>query len=62
MNLKYMLQKSNDYIISYNFEMKFSEDTYKRLKSIIHPNLRKNIEKFRIDNYFVFPNYHGCGK
>ena len=42
--------------------MRFSEETYKRLRSIIHPNLRKNIEKFRIENYFVFPHYHGCGK
>ena len=40
--------------------MKFSVKTYKRLKSIIHPNIRKKIERFRIEDYYVFPTYHGC--
>ena len=37
-----MIQKSDNYIISFLSEMRFSEETYKRLKSIIHPKLRKN--------------------
>ena len=33
---------SNDYrVISYLSDMRFSEDTYKRIKSIIHPKIRK---------------------
>ena len=42
--------------------MRFSEEIFERLKSIFHPKLRKNIEKFKIENYFIFPHYHGCGK
>ena len=42
--------------------MRFSEETFERLKSIFHLKLRKNIENFKIENYFVFPHYHGCGK
>ena len=50
------------YIFYSNSEMRFSVETYKRLKSIIHPNIRMNIERFRIDDYYVFPTYHGCTK
>ena len=57
-----MIQKSDNYIISFLSEMRFSEETYKRLKSIIHPKLRKNIENFKIYGYYIFPHYHGCGK
>ena len=57
-----MIQKSENYIISFPSEMRFSEETYKRLKSIIHPKLRKNIKKFKIDGYDIFPHYHNCGK
>ena len=42
--------------------MRFSEDTYKRIKSIIHPKIRKNIDNFKIDGYYVFPHFHNCGK
>ena len=56
-------KKSNDYrVISYLSDMRFSEDTYKRIKSIIHPKIRKNIPNFKIDSYYVFPHYHNCGK
>ena len=55
--------KSNDYyVISYLSNMRFSEETYERLKSIIHPKLRKNIDNFKIDGYYIFPHYHNCGK
>ena len=42
--------------------MRFPEETYERMKSIIHPKLRKNIDNFKIDGYYVFPHYHNCGK
>ena len=46
--------KSNDYcVISYLSNMRFSEETYERMKSIIHPELRKNIDNFKIDGYYV---------
>ena len=55
--------KSNDYcVISYLSNLRFSEETYERMKSIIHPKLRKNIDNFKIDGYYVFPHYHDCGK
>ena len=55
--------KSNDYcVISYLSNMTFSEQTYEKMKSIIHPKLRKNIDNFKIDGYYVFPHYHNCGK
>ena len=55
--------KSNDYcVISYLSNMRFSEETYERMKSIIHPKLRKNIDNFKIDGCYVFPHYHNCGK
>ena len=56
-----MIQKSDNCIISYISDMRFSEETYQRLKNI-HPKLRKNIEKLKIDSYYIFPHYHGCGK
>ena len=49
-------------IIFYPSNMRFSEEKYERMKSIIHPKLRKNIDKFKIDGYYVFPYYHNCGK
>ena len=57
------LKKSNHYrVVSYLKSMRFSEETYERIKSIIHPKLRKNIDNFKIDGYYVFPHYHNCGK
>ena len=53
----------NDYcIISYLSDMRISEKTYERLKSVFHSKIRKNIKKFKQEHYYIFPNYHGCGK
>ena len=55
--------KQNDYrILSFLSDMRMSEETYERLKSVFHPKLRRNIRKFKQENYFIFPLYHGCGK
>ena len=55
--------KQNDYrILSFLSDMRMSEETYERLKSAFHPKLRRNIRKFKQENYFIFPLYHGCGK
>ena len=42
--------------------MRFSEHDYKKFKSMIHPKLKANIQKFKKDDYYIFPTYHGCGK
>ena len=52
----------NSYLISFPSDMRMSEKTYERLKSVFHLKLRKNIDKFKEGNYFIFPLYHGCGK
>ena len=55
--------KQNDYrILSFLSDMRMSEETYERLKSVFHSKLRRNIRKFKQENYFIFPLYHGCGK
>ena len=55
--------KQNDYrVLSFLSDMRMSEETYERLKSIFHPKIRKNIGKFKKENYIIFPLYHGCGK
>ena len=55
--------KGNDYcVLSYLSDKRMSEETYERLKSVFHPKLRKNIGKFKQENYYMFPLYHGCGK
>ena len=55
--------KGNDYrVISYLSDMRISKESYERLKSVFHPKIRKSIEKFKQENYYVFPSYHGCGK
>ena len=49
-------KKCNDNrVISYLSDMRFSEDTYKRLKIIIHPKIRKKIHNFKIDSYCLSP-------
>ena len=42
--------------------MKISIESYNRIKSAIHPNIRKQKENFKQEQYYVFPNYHGCNK
>ena len=42
--------------------MRFSESTFKKFKSMIHPKLKANIHKFKKDSYYFLPSYHGCGK
>ena len=43
--------KGNDYcVISYLSDMRISKETYERLKSVFHPKIRKNIEKFKQEN------------
>ena len=42
--------------------MKISIESYNRIKSAIHPNIRNQIDKFKQGEYYVFPNYHGCNK
>ena len=42
--------------------MRFSECDYKKFKSMIHPKLKANIQKFKKEGYYFFPTYHGCGK
>ena len=55
--------KQNYYrVLSFLSDIRMSEETYERLKSIFHPKIRKNIWKFKKDNYIIFPLYHGCGK
>ena len=55
--------KGNDYcVISYLSDMRISKESYERLKSVFHPKIRKNIERFKQENYYIFPSYHGCGK
>ena len=49
-------------IFSFLSDMRMSVDTYERLKSLFHPKLRRNIDKFKQENYIIFPLYHGCGK
>ena len=49
-------------VVNYPFKMRFSESTYKKFESIIHPKLKANIHKFKKDGYYFFPTYHGCGK
>ena len=40
--------------------MKISIESYNRIKSAIHPNIRNEIDKFKQGEYYVFPKYHGC--
>ena len=54
--------QNNYRILSFLSDMRMSEETYERLKSVFHPKIRKNIEKFKQENYYIFPSYHGCGK
>ena len=54
--------QNNYRILSFLSDMRMSEETYERLKSVFHPKLRRNIRKFKQENYFIFPLYHGCGK
>ena len=42
--------------------MRISIETYNRIKSAIHPNIRKIIKNFKEENYYVFPKFHGCNK
>ena len=42
--------------------MKISIESFNRIKTAVHPNIRKQIEKFKQEEYYVFPNYHGCNK
>ena len=42
--------------------MKISIESFNRIKTAVHPNIRKQIEKFTQGEYYVFPNYHGCNK
>ena len=42
--------------------MKIPIESFNRIKSAIHPNLRNNIEKFRKGEYYLLPSYHGCNK
>ena len=42
--------------------MKIPIESFNRIKSAIHPNLRNNIENFRKGEYYLLPNYHGCNK
>ena len=39
-------------VITYPFKIRFSENTYKKFKSIIHPKLKANIHKFKKDGYY----------
>ena len=32
-------------------------ESFNRIKSAIHPNIRNHIEKFKQGEYYVFPNY-----
>ena len=41
--------------------MKIPIESFNKIKSAIHPNIRNNIEKFKQGDYYVLPNYHGCG-
>ena len=55
--------KQNDYrVLSYLSDMRISKESFERLKSVFHPKIRKNIKKFKQENYYIFPSYHGCGK
>ena len=55
--------EGNDYrVLSYLSDMRISKESYERLKSVFHPKIRKNIERFKQENYCIFPSYHGCGK
>ena len=54
--------QNNYRILSFLSDMRMSEETYERLKSVFHPKLRRNIRKFKQENYFIFPLYHRCGK
>ena len=40
--------------------MQIPIESFNRIKSAIHPNIRNNIEKFKQGDYYVLPNYHGC--
>ena len=42
--------------------MKISSESFNRIKSAVHRNIRKQIENFKQGEYYVFPNYHGCNK
>ena len=42
--------------------MKISNESFNRIKTAVHPNIRKQIEKFKQGEYYVFPNYHDCNK
>ena len=42
--------------------MKIPIESFNRIKSAIHPNIRNNIEKFKQEEYYVLLNYHGCRK
>ena len=56
-------KENNHYrVISYLSDMRISEEAYERLKTVFHPKIRKNINKFKQEHYYIFPTYHGCGK
>ena len=60
---KYMISINLQYrVITYPFKMRFSENTHKKFKSMIHPKLKANIHKFKKGGYYFLPTYHGCGK
>ena len=40
--------------------MYMSIDSYEHFKSIIHPNIRRNINHHRDGALIHLPNYHGC--
>ena len=42
--------------------MKISIESFNRIETAVHPNIRKQIEKFKQEEYYVFPNYHGYNK
>ena len=49
-------------VVTYPFKMRFSESTYRKFQSIIHPKLKANMHKFEKDGYYFLSTYHGCGK
>ena len=54
-------------IITFNSHLRISKENFKKIESIFHPRIRKNIRQFERKDlgnmiYYSFPYFHGCGK
>ena len=54
-------------IITFNSHLRISKENFKKIESIFHPRIRKNIRQFERKDlgntiYYSFPYFHGCRK